>query len=98
MIRVDPSNWTADFRIGRALAEAYNASGLDDIVFFCVGDPTDPIGVLGSMVADETIKYFPNVLGQSDDPVTEKNFREQAERAVAHWPEAFIIAIEAGQG
>lgn len=98
MIRVDPSNWTADFRIGRALAEAFDASGLDDIVFFCVGDPKDPIGMLGSLVADETQKYFPNVVGLSDNPVTAENFRRQAEEAVDRWPNAFIIAIEAGQG
>lgn len=98
MIRVDPSNWTADFRIARALAEAYSASGLDDVLFFCTGDPADRIGALGSMVADETLKYFPNVVGLSEDPITSANFEARAEAAASRWPEAFVVAIEAGTG
>lgn len=98
MIRVDPSHWTADFRIARALAEAYKATGLDDAVFFCVGEPTDPIGALGPTVGDEIIKYYPHVVGTGSAPVVEENLLERAEEMVAKWPQACAVAIEAGAG
>lgn len=98
MIRVDPSNWTADFRIARALSEAYESSGFDDLVFFCVSDPDHEVGRFGTLVADETVKYFPNVLGLSDDPITPENVASWIERLPAEWPDAFVVAIEAGLG
>lgn len=98
MIRVDPANWTADFRIARALAEAYKASGFDEVLFFCVGDPSDPIGRLGVLVADETIKYYPAVMGTSDRPITADTLEERVQEAVEKWPGRFIVAIEPGTG
>ncbi len=98
MIRVDPSNWTSDFRIARALAEAYSASGLEDVLFFCVGDPGESVSFLGSSVADETRKYFPNVMGTSDSPITADNLAECIHEVERRWPDAFIVAIEAGYG
>jgi|GEM_PF-2047835 len=98
MIRVNPFDWTADFRIARALAEAYKASGFDDVLFFCVGDPADPIGRLGVLVADETIKYYKNVMGTSDAPITRETLARSAAEALEKWPGRFIIAVEAGSG
>lgn len=99
MIRIDPSHWTADFRIARALAEAYSAAGLPDALFVCVSDPDDDVaGFLGRMVADETRKYYPHVMGTSDAPVTRENFRERAAEALDRYGDAFIVGIEAGYG
>lgn len=96
MIRVDPKHWTADFRLARALAEAYAASGLDDLAFFCTGDPGDPLGRLGPWVGDEMLKYYPHVVGTSDRPVVERNCAERAEELFERWPGAFVIGIEVG--
>ncbi len=98
MIRVDPSNWTADFRIARALTEAYKSSGFDEALFFCVGDPEDPILRLGTLVADETIKYYQGVMGTSERPVTPDTLPERVEEAIREWPGRFIVAIEPGTG
>jgi len=98
MIRVNPFHWTADFRLARALAESYVSSGFSDVCFLCTGDPKDPIGRLGPLVADETIKYYPNVLGTSDRPVTAETLDERLEEIAQRWPNAFVIAFEAGYG
>lgn len=98
MIRVNPFHWTADFRLARALAEAYQSSGYADVCFFCVGDPNDLIGRLGPLVADETIKYYPNVLGTSDRPVTPETLEERIQELRERWPDVFVIGIEAGFG
>ncbi len=98
MIRVDPSNWTADFRIARALTEAYKSSGFDEALFFCVGDPEDPILRLGTLIADETIKYYQGVMGTSERPVTPDTLPERVEEAIREWPGRFIVAIEPGKG
>lgn len=98
MIRVNPTHWTADFRLARALAESYASSGLSDVCFLCTGDPSDPIGRLGPLIADETIKYYPNVLGTSDRPVTQETLDERLEELARRWPDAFVIAFEAGYG
>lgn len=98
MIRVNPFHWTADFRLARGLAEAYNSSGCTDVCFFCVGDPGDRIGRLGPLVADETVKYYPNVLGTSDRPVTPETLEERVQELLERWPDAFVIGIEAGYG
>lgn len=98
MIRIDASNWTADFRIARALAEGYEASGLDEVVFFCVGDPQDLVGRLGPLVADETIKYYPNVLGTTEDPITAANFDAKVTELYERFPDVYVIGIEAGYG
>lgn len=98
MIRVNPFHWTADFRLARALAEAYQSSGRPDVCFLCVGDPDDLVGQLGPLVADETIKYYPNVLGTSDRPVTHDTLEQRIEELFERWPDAFIIGIEAGFG
>lgn len=98
MIRVNPFHWTADFRLARGLAEAYNSSGYSDVCFFCLGDPNDVIGQLGPLVADETIKYYPNVLGTSDKPVTPETLEERVQELLERWPDAFVIGIEAGYG
>lgn len=98
MIRIDPSKWTADFRISRALAEAYTASGLEDVVFFCVGDPDDVVGRLGPIVGDETIKYYPNVIGTSEDPITRQTIDEKADELFDRFPDCYVIGVEAGYG
>ena len=98
MIRVNPFHWTADFRLARGLAEAYHSSGFSDVCFFCIGDPDDVIGQLGTLVADETIKYYPNVLGTSERPVTPETFDERVEELLEKWSDAFVIGIEAGFG
>ena len=98
MIRVNPFHWTADFRLARGLAEAYNSSGYSDVCFLCLGDPDDVIGQLGPLVGDETIKYYPNVLGTSDKPVTPETFEERVDELLERWPDAFVIGIEAGYG
>lgn len=96
MIRVDPKHWTADFRLARALAEAYAASGLFDVAFFCAGDPADPLERFGPLVGDEMLKYYPNVVGTSERPVTASNFAERLEELLARCPGAYVIGIEAG--
>lgn len=98
MIRVDASNWTADFRLARALAEGFDSSGFDDLAFICVGDPDHPIGRLGVMVADETVKYYPNVVGTSEDPLTPEKIAKKGREILAAWPDKFLVAIEAGFG
>lgn len=98
MIRVNPFHWTADFRLARGLAEAFKSSGCSDVCFLCVGDPGDRIGQLGTLVADETIKYYPNVLGTSDKPVTPETYEERVQELLERWPDAFVIGIEAGYG
>ena len=96
MIRIDPKNWTADFRLARALAEAYTASGLSDVAFFCAGDPAHPLERFGPLVGDEMLKYYPNVVGTSERPVTAANFAERAEELFTRCPGAFVIGIQAG--
>jgi len=96
VIRVDPKHWTADFRLARALAEAYAASGFSDVAFFCAGDPDHPLERFGPLVGDEMLKYYPNVVGTSEQPVTADTFAERVEELFARFPGAFVIGIEAG--
>jgi len=98
VIRVNPQHWTADFRLARALAEAYTSSGRADVCFLCTGDPEDPVGRLGPLVADETVKYYPNVLGTSDRPVTAETWEECMAELAQRFPGCFVIALEAGRG
>lgn len=98
MIRIDPTNWTADFRIARGLAEAFAASGLDDVLFFCVGDPDDLVGRLGPLVGDELLKYYPNVLGVRERPITAATFAERVAELHERFPDKYVIGIEAGYG
>lgn len=98
MIRIDPTNWTADFRIARALSEAYFASGLDDVLFLCFGDPDDRIARIGPIIGDETLKYFPHVIGTSEAPLTAANLPERAQEVRRASQGKFLVSIEAGKG
>lgn len=98
MVRVNGVNWTADFTISRALAEAYSASGKEEISYFCVGDPDKPIDRLGPGVGTELLKYYPHVVGTIDQPIRDTDLLAAWERASQERPNAFMIGIEAAEG
>lgn len=98
MVRVKGDHWTADFTIARALAEAYRASGKDEIVYLCVGDPEGAATSLGPRAGQELLAYYPNVLGTVEEPVRRGDLPRALRRLADEWPGAFIIGIEAVGG
>lgn len=98
MQRINGLDWTSDFRLARALAEALKASDKRDFVFYCLGVPGDVADSLGPRVADELIKYFPNVIGTSLSPADPAHEPERWEALRQKWPEAFVITVEAALG
>lgn len=98
MVRVKGDHWTADFTIARALAEAYRASGKEEIVYLCVGDPDGVATALGPRAGKEILAYFPHVIGTPEAPVRVEDLPQALRRLEADWPNAFIIGIEAVGG
>ncbi|HEX6972535.1 MAG TPA: DUF1256 domain-containing protein [Limnochordia bacterium] len=98
MQRIDGMDWTADFRLARALSEAYEASGKKAFVFYCLGAPDDPADSLGPRVADELKKYFPHVVGTSDAPADAAHDPIHWAHVQERYPDAFVITVEAAWG
>lgn len=98
MVRVKGQHWTADFTIARALSEAYRASGKDEIVYLCVGDPEGVATALGPRVGKELLSYYPYVVGTTEQPVRVAELPAALRRLEEQWPNAFVIGIEAVGG
>lgn len=98
MVRCNGLYWTADFTLARAIGEAYRASGKEDVVYVCLGDPASSVDQFGPYVGAEIQKYFPQVLGTYDRPVTETNLGAVWREVQERWPDAFVIGIEGGAG